>query len=90
MSKHESPHKVKLGDNYQYPIKGRVEVSYKLEFGKSLKMGAVLYVPGLKKNLMFISSLYTKGMRVKFIDGQVLMLPEGNTIYHATLIGEED
>ena len=23
LSKHESPHKVKLGDDYQYPIKGR-------------------------------------------------------------------
>ena len=28
---HESPHKVKLGDDYQYPIKGSGESSYKLE-----------------------------------------------------------
>ena len=31
LSKHESPHKVKLGDNYQYPIKGSGESSYKLD-----------------------------------------------------------
>ena len=27
MSKHESPHKVKFGDDYQYPIKGSGEAS---------------------------------------------------------------
>ena len=30
MSDHESPHKVKLGDDYKYPIKGSGEASYKL------------------------------------------------------------
>ena len=33
LSEHESPHKVKLGDDYQYPIKGSVESSYKLDSG---------------------------------------------------------
>ena len=33
LSKHESPHKVKLGDYYQYPLKGSGESSYKIEFG---------------------------------------------------------
>ena len=32
MSEHDSPHKVKLGDDYQYPIKGNGEASYKLKF----------------------------------------------------------
>ena len=38
MFEHESPHKVKLGDDYQYPIKGSGENSYKLELRKYLKM----------------------------------------------------
>ena len=38
LSEHESPHKVKLGDDYQYPIKGGGEYSYKLDYGKSLTM----------------------------------------------------
>ena len=38
LSEHESPHKVKLGDDYQYPIKGSGESSYKLDSGKSMKM----------------------------------------------------
>ena len=42
MSKPESPHKVKLGDDYKYPIKGSGESSYKLDSGKSLNMKDVL------------------------------------------------
>ena len=38
LSEHESPHKVKLRDDYQYPIKGSRESSYKLDPGKSLTM----------------------------------------------------
>ena len=50
-------HKVQLRDNYQYPIKGLGEASYKLKYGKSMKMKEVLYVPGLKNNILSISAL---------------------------------
>ena len=83
LSKHESPHKVKLWDNYQYPIKGRGESFYKIDSRNYLKMKNVLFVPGLKKNLLSISALDAKGMRVAFVDGQVLMWPKGNC-YHST------
>ena len=33
ISKHNSPHKVKLGDDYQYPIKGSGESSFKIDSG---------------------------------------------------------
>ena len=89
-SEHESPHKVKLGDDYQYPIKGSGEASYKLDFEKSLKMKDVLYVLGLKKNILSIFALDAKGISVSFVDGQVLMWPIGKTIKDATMIGEED
>ena len=82
---HESRHKVKLGDDYQYPIKGSGESSYKLDSGNSMTMKEVLFVPGLKKNLS-ISTLYTKGMRDAFIDGQVIMWPKGKTIDDAVMI----
>ena len=52
MYEYDSPHKVKLGDDYRYPIKGSGEASYKLDFEKSLKMKDVTYVPGLKKNIL--------------------------------------
>ena len=86
----ESPQKVKLGDDYQYPIKGVGEASYKLESGKLLKMKNVLYVPGLKKNLLSISGLEKKGFRVAFVDGQVLMWPRGKTINDAVVIGVKE
>ena len=43
-------------------------------------MKDVLYVPGLKKNLLSIYALNSKGIRVSFVDGQVLMWPKGKTI----------
>ena len=90
LSEHESPHKVKLGDDYQNPIKGSGEASYLLNSRKYLKMKDVLYVPGLKKNLLSISALDAKGMRVAFIDGQVLMWPKGKTIDDAVVIGQQE
>ena len=81
---------MKLGDDYQYPIKGSGKASYKLDSRKPLKMKDVLYVLGLKKNIIYIYALYSKGMRVSFVDGQVIMFPKGNTIDDATVIGEQD
>ena len=72
-----SPQKVSVRDDYQYPIKGIGESSYKLDSGTSMKMKEVLYVPVLKMNLLSISALDKKGYRVSFIDGQVLMWPKG-------------
>jgi hypothetical protein len=67
----DSPHKVNLGDDYQYPIKGVRETSYKLDSRKPLKIKDVLYIPGLKKNILSILALEKKGFRVTFIDGEV-------------------
>ena len=53
-------------------------------------MKDVLYVPGLKKNLLSISGLEKKGFRLAFVDGQVLMWPKGKTIDDAMVIGVEE
>ena len=53
-------------------------------------MKDVLYVLGLKKNLLSIFVLDAKGNRVAFVDGQVLMCPRGKTIEDAIVIGEEE
>ena len=42
-----------------------------------MEMKDVLYVLGLKKNLLFISTLDKKGFRVAFVDGKVLMWTKG-------------
>ena len=87
LSEHNSPHKVKLGDDYQYPIKGSGESSYKLDSGNFMKMKDVLFVLGLNKNLLSIYKLDAEGMRVVFVDCQVLMWPKGKTIDDAVVIG---
>jgi hypothetical protein len=81
---------VTLGYDYQYPIKGVRESNHKLNSGNSLKMKDVLYVPGLKKNLLFISALEKKGFRVAFIDGEVIMWAKGETLNEAIIIGSEE
>ena len=79
-----------LGDDYQYPIKGVEESNHKLNSGNSLKMKDVLYVLGLKKNLLSISALEKKGFRDAFIDGEVLMWAKGETLNKAIIIGNEE
>ena len=79
-----------MGDDYQSPIKGIGESSYKLESETSMKMKEVLYVPGLKKNLLSISTLDKEGYRVAFIDGQVLMWSKEKTLEDVVVIGEEE
>ena len=53
-------------------------------------MKDVLYVPGLKKNLLSISSLDNKGYGVAFIDGEFLMWAKGETLNEAIIIGREE
>ena len=90
LTQKDDSHKVQLGDNYQYPIKGMGEASYKLKSGKFMKMKEVLYVPGLKKNIISISTLDKKWFRVSFVDGEVLMWPKGKIIDDATITGAEE
>jgi hypothetical protein len=51
---------VELGDNAKYAVKGVGTTSFQLKSGKPLKMSEVLYVPGLKKNLLSISAMEDK------------------------------
>ena len=79
-----------LGYDYQYPIKGMGEASYKLESRNSMKMKDVLYVPRLNKNIFSILDLDKKGFIVAFVDGEVLMWKKGKTIDDAIVIGVEE
>ena len=55
-----------------------------------MKMKDVLFVPGLKNNLLSISTLDEKGTRISFVNGQVLMSPKGKTIDDVVVIGEKE
>ena len=55
-----------------------------------MKMKDVLFVQGLKKNLLSIFALDVKGMRVSFKDGKVFMWPKGNTIDDVVVIAKQE
>jgi hypothetical protein len=90
LTKNNFPRKVTLRDDYQYLIKGVGESTYKLDSGTPMKMKDVLYVPGLTKNLLSVSTLAKKGFNVAFIYGEGLMWPKGKTIEDAIVIGTEE
>ena len=52
-------------------MKGTWTVTLHLSQGQVLRRQDVLYVPNLKKNLVFISTMEEKGFNVAFIDGKV-------------------
>ena len=60
-----------LGDNATYPVKGTGTVTLHLNQGQVLHLQDVLYVPNLKKNLVSISPMEDRGLKVAFIDGKV-------------------
>ena len=66
------------------------EATYKLDSGTPMRMKDVLYVPGLKNNLLYISSLDKKGFKLAFIDGEVLMWYKGKNIEDAVVIEIEE
>jgi hypothetical protein len=68
---------VELGDDAKYAVKGEGTILFQLESGGSLEAQDVLYVPGLKKNLLSVSVMEDRGFVVMFKKGKVLICPEG-------------
>jgi hypothetical protein len=87
LTKKDSSLQVVLGDDSKHAIKGVGEASLQLDSGNPLSIKDILFVQGLKKNLLSISALEDKGFRVAFVDGQVLLWPKNSSINKATVIG---
>lgn len=64
---------VELRNEASYAIKGTGSVKFQLECGIVLHLEEVLYVPGLKKNLISVAVLESKGYRVLFMDGKAFL-----------------
>jgi hypothetical protein len=78
---------VELGDDSRHAVKGVGETSFQLDSSNPTSIKDVLFVQGLKKNLLSIYALEDKGFRVAFVDGQVLLWPKSSSIDYATVIG---
>jgi transposase InsO family protein len=83
----DSSLQVVLGDDSKHAIKGVGEASLQIDLGNPLSIKDILFVQGLKKNLLSISALEDKVFRVAFVDGQVLLWPKNSSINKATVIG---
>jgi len=71
---------VELGDDGIVRAVGEGTISFQRESLPPLKVTEVLYVPGLKKNLIFVSTIEGKGYEVVFKGGQMIMYPRGGSI----------
>jgi hypothetical protein len=58
---------VLLGDDARYVVKGTGTTSLQLDSGIPLHLSDVLFVPGMRRNLVSISSLEEKGYKVVLI-----------------------
>jgi hypothetical protein len=69
---------IELWDDRRYKAQGVGTVSFQREYGKPLRFSDVLYVLGLTKNLISISTLEDKGYEVTFRKGKVFIRPDGS------------
>ena len=75
-----------LGDDCTVRVVGVGTMTFDRESLFPLKVMDVLYVPGMKKNLISVSAM-EKGFDANFSGGQVLMHPRGASITSAKVIG---
>ena len=61
---------IEMGDDGRYSVSGVGTVAFKREHGAPLPLTNVMYVPGLKKNLVSIAMLEDKGYDVVFNKGK--------------------
>ena len=78
---------VVLGDDRVVRAVGVGTLTFQRESKPPLKVTEVLYVPGMRKNLISVSALEDRGYEVLFWGGQVLMYPSGAPAESARVIG---
>ena len=64
---------IEMGDDGRYRVSRVGMVAFQREHGAPLTLTDVMYVPGLKKNLVSIAMLEEKGYDVVFSKGKVLL-----------------
>ena len=71
---------VELGDSSTYSILGVGSTSFQLNSGDMLHMDDILYDPGLKKNILFVSVFEDKGLCVIFMENQAYLWPKNQNL----------
>jgi hypothetical protein len=83
----ESSLHVLLGENARYNVKGVRTHTFQLDSNITLQLSEVLYVPGMKRNLVFVYALEDKGYKVTFYEGKVLAWHKNSHMDYAQVIG---
>lgn len=83
----DSSEQVSIGDDASYSVKGIGTSTLHLDSSISLQLCDVLYVPGIKRNLVSISALEDKGYQVAFCKGKVLVWTKNSNFKTARVIG---
>jgi hypothetical protein len=83
----ESHLHVVLGDNSRYILKGVGYSTFQLDSDIPLQLGEVLYVPGMKMNLVSFYALENKGYKVTFYEEKVLAWHKNSHMDSAWVIG---
>ena len=78
---------LQLGDNSCHDIKGVGSTSFQLKSGSIIHIDEILFVPGLRKNLLSVSALEDKGYKVAFMDGKAILWPKDGQLSSAEVIG---
>ena len=78
---------MELGDDSTYKIEGVGLTSLQLDSGTVLHIDDVLYVPGLKKNLLYVAGLEDKCYKVLFMDKKVLLWAKDEDLSSSIQIG---
>jgi hypothetical protein len=86
----ESRLHVVLGDNARYTVKGVGTSSFQLDSDIPLQLSEVLYVPGMKRNLVSVSTLEDKGYKVTFSEGKFLAWHKNSHMDSARVIGVQE
>jgi hypothetical protein len=78
---------VVLGDDARYNVRGVGTSTFQLDSYMHLKLEEVLYVPGMKINLVSISTLEEKCYKITFSEGRVFACHKDSHISSSKVIG---
>ena len=76
LSQTETDVEVVLGDDSVVRAVGRGTINFHRESMSPMVLRDVLYVPGMKKNLVSVSMIEDRGLGVSFLDGHVRVFPK--------------
>jgi hypothetical protein len=81
---------ITLGDDTLVRVVGIVTITFRRDSMPPISFRDVLYVPGLKKNLISVYTLQDRGLEVTFRGTEVLIHPRGSSLASGQVIGVRD